>query len=175
MRLVAWTMPAFLFALPCCEQVKAFAQPAGGAQATTATCPPLPSAPPVTPTPESAVGVFQSNPKAVKEVLSKRVHGDQATPDNIRLLQAVCANAHDDACVADCQLLLVPQDAPAPKKSAVDQAREALLQGRPEAAKTLLLPIAAKGKPSPEELKVLKAACDALKDRACLDVVKAKH
>jgi pSer/pThr/pTyr-binding forkhead associated (FHA) protein len=70
-----------------------------------------------------------------------------------------------------------PTPPPAPTKPArapIDAAREALLNGHPEIAKGLLMPIVASGKGTPDEVRALKAACDGLKDRACQDFVRGR-
>ncbi len=65
-----------------------------------------------------------------------------------------------------------PTPTPPPKKSVTEQAREALLANNPSQAKALLMPIVAKGGGSSDDVRLLKAACDGLKDRACLEFLR---
>jgi hypothetical protein len=60
-----------------------------------------------------------------------------------------------------------------PDRSKTDQAREVLLTN-PGLAKSLLMPVVASGKGTPEDVRVLKAACEGLKDRACLDFLRGR-
>jgi len=52
------------------------------------------------------------------------------------------------------------------------QARDALLANNPSRVKALLMPIVAKGGGTDDDRRMLKAACDGLKDRACLDFLR---
>ena len=61
-----------------------------------------------------------------------------------------------------------------PEHSKLDQAREALLRNNPALAKELLMPTVASGRASPEEVRMLKAACDGLRDRACIDFLRGR-
>jgi hypothetical protein len=56
--------------------------------------------------------------------------------------------------------------------SVSDKARDALLSNDPALAKALLLPVVARGAGTDYDRRMLKAACDGLKDRACLDFLK---
>ena len=65
-----------------------------------------------------------------------------------------------------------PPPPPVVKKSVSDQAREALLGNNPSQVKALLMPIVAKGAGTDDDRRMLKAACDGLKDRACLEFLR---
>jgi len=60
-----------------------------------------------------------------------------------------------------------------PEQEKVQKAREALLTN-PALAKQLLLPVVASGRASPDAVRVLRAACDGLKDRACMDFLRGR-
>ncbi len=64
---------------------------------------------------------------------------------------------------------------PEPARSGVEQAREALLQNRPEIAKQLLMDKCAALRCSQDEARVLKGACDGVKDRNCTEFLKDKY
>ncbi len=61
---------------------------------------------------------------------------------------------------------------PTPTPQVTDDAREALLGDDPATVKALLLPVVASGMASDDDVRLLTAACDGLKDRACLDFLK---
>jgi hypothetical protein len=167
-----------LLLLAGCDKVRSFAIPAPAPApdpVLTSACPPVPSAP--TPTPEGAIGVFSSDARGVKDALSKRVHGERPTLADARLLMAVCANLHDDACVAECQMILSPaKDPPAlgvPQEalSPYDQAKKVAPKD-PAAARALLLPRAQTGVASDDEKKLLGQVCRKIHDKACIDLLK---
>jgi hypothetical protein len=138
------------------------------------------------PTPESAVKVFTNDRAGVKAALRARARGASPTTDDVRLLAAVCSNDRDEACVRECQAMLAPPDAGAPvpaastsllpdggKKTQTDIARELVLTD-PALVKAMLYPAVASGKGSAEDVKVLRAACQILKDKGCLDWLRDK-
>ena len=65
-------------------------------------------------------------------------------------------------------------DVPRRGRPEIEQAREALLQGNPAIAKYLLMTRVASGNAKPEEVRLLQIACEAMKDRACLDFVRGR-
>jgi hypothetical protein len=137
-------------------------------------------------TPESAVKVFASDRAGVKAALKARAHGTSATADDVRLLAAVCANDMDEACVRECQSMLAPPDAGPPpppsnagllpdggKKTQTDVARE-LVATDPALVKAMLFPKVMNGTANDEDVKILRAACQILKDKGCLQAIKDK-
>ncbi len=60
-----------------------------------------------------------------------------------------------------------------PPPSVTDAARDSLLTD-PERSKYLLLPRVASGFGTADEARVLRAACEGLKDRPCLDLLNAR-
>jgi hypothetical protein len=177
----AATAALLVSSLLACDKVKSFASPPAP--------PPTPPAAPVAApagagaapqaTPDDAVVVFSSNPRAVKDVLSKRVHGEKPSQDDARLLLAVCTNLHDDACIADCQMILGEPPA-APSKpgasaapaapSAYDLAKKVATKD-PRAARGLLLPRVQSGASTSDEEDLLDQVCKKLKDKDCLKTV----
>ncbi len=67
----------------------------------------------------------------------------------------------------------VPTPPKPPGRSTTEQARDALLTN-PSLTKSLLMPVVAGGRGSSEDVRLLKAACEGLKDRACLDFLKGR-
>jgi hypothetical protein len=63
------------------------------------------------------------------------------------------------------------QRVPRPRHAVTDQARDALLVN-PALTKSLLMPVVASGLGTAEDVRILKAACEGLKDRACLDFLR---
>jgi hypothetical protein len=137
-------------------------------------------------TPESAVKVFTTDRAGVKATLKSRVHGGSPTPDDVRLLAAVCANDRDEACVRECQSMLAPPDAGPPpppsdaallpdggRKTQTDVARE-LVATDPALVKAMLFSKVMNGTASDEDVKILRAACQILKDKGCLQAIKDK-
>jgi hypothetical protein len=51
-------------------------------------------------------------------------------------------------------------------------ARAALMNGHPEIAKHLLMPVVASGRGTADEVGLLRVACDSLDDRTCVDFLK---
>jgi outer membrane biosynthesis protein TonB len=70
-----------------------------------------------------------------------------------------------------------PAPAPAPKPATnnTEAARAALLKGDTAAVKRLLGPSVNGGHATQDEVTMLKAACKASGDRACVDDIKAKY
>jgi hypothetical protein len=137
-------------------------------------------------TPESAVKVFITDRAGVKSELKKRVHGPKPTTDDVRLLAAICANDVDEACVKECQAMLMPPDAGAPappssasllpdggKRTITDTARELVLTD-PLLVRAMLYPRIAKGEGNDEDVKILRAACQQIKDKDCLEWLRNK-
>jgi hypothetical protein len=60
-----------------------------------------------------------------------------------------------------------------PAAPRIAQARKALF-GHPQRSRELLMPVVASGRATPEEVRVLKAACDGLRDRACIDFLRSR-
>jgi hypothetical protein len=172
----AATAALLVSSLLACDKVKSFASPPAP--------PPPPTSPIAAPadagaapqaTPDDAVVVFSSNPRAVKDVLSKRVHGEKPSPDDARLLLAVCTNLHDDACIADCQMILgappaASSNAAPAAPNAYDLAKKIAAKD-PKGARGLLLPRVQSGASTSDEEDLLDQVCKKLKDKDCLKTV----
>jgi hypothetical protein len=137
-------------------------------------------------TPEAAVKVFVTDRAGVKSVLKARVHGTSPTSDDVRLLAAVCTNDRDEACLRECQALLAPPDAGPPppasdagllpdggRKTRTDVARE-LVATDPALVKAMLFPAVSAGTASDEDVKILRASCQIMKDKGCLEYLRNK-
>lgn len=68
-----------------------------------------------------------------------------------------------------------PAPSPKPTTSPLERAQKAALDGQPGAVRSILEARVMSGHASPEEARLLRAACKQLGDSACADAVKAKY
>jgi hypothetical protein len=137
-------------------------------------------------TPEAAIKVFSTDRAGVKSALKARVQSLHPTADEVRLLAAMCANDNDEPCLKECQAMLTPPDAGPPrptpsagllpdggKRTITDTARELVLTD-PVLVRAMLFPRVQGGTANDEDVKILRAACQQIKDNGCIEYLRNK-